>query len=251
MRLSRELSQWGAGLLIGIALGALVAASAAGQSFAPSVWFWPLTLGCGIAGVSLGGVWLWVIHEEIEYQQSEALDIDFTGQGTDSVYMFPVSLNLDPNTINFPPPVSPAMLVRLRVRNLRGRQLDLVRVTVKEIGRSDGGAMPQHHVDVLKWMHDDTPDHSESIRGLTLEPGSHRYIDLATKFLPVDYFWVDYARSHLRDHYTLPVGTYMFRLQGTSRDAQSRQPTPPCESAFQLSMNSDGQLVVQPLSGSY
>jgi hypothetical protein len=150
--------------------------------------------------------------------------------------------------VTFPTPMHPAVTVRLRVQNRRRRHIDLVRVAVREVRRVDALPLPDHFVDFLKWMHDDTPDHPESISGIALAPDECRYVDLATKILPTGFLVIEYARPHLRNSFPLPAAAYYLLIEGTARDAETRRRAPARLAAFELSVGDEGGLEVSPRS---
>jgi hypothetical protein len=244
MRFFREGLLSGAFLLIGLCLGALVTVGAGGAP-KPAPWFWPLVGGCGVVGLVLLLVWVAVGHQEIRLLRSAALAIDFTGEGTPCVVQASWRGNLDPRVVSSAPPSHPTILIRLRVRNVRKQRIDTVQVAIKEIRRTDGGSMPEHYPDFLKWMHDDTPDHPESLSGLALDPERPRYMDLAWKILPVSFIWMQYARDHLRT-FVLEAGSYFLHVEGTARDADTQRPAPVAACAFELGVDGRGALVLAP-----
>lgn len=244
MRFFRDGLLPGAFLLLGLCLGALVTVGAGGAP-KPAPWFWPVVGGCGVVGLALFLVWIAVGHQEIHLHRSAALAIDFTGEGTPCVVHSSWQGNLDPRSYSFPPHSHPAMLIRLRVRNVREEGIDTVRVAIREVRRADGGSMPEHYPDFLKWMHDDTPDHPESLGGLALDPERPRYMDLAWKILPEPVIRMQYARDHLRA-FVLVEGSYFLHVEGTARDANTQRSAPVAACAFELSIDGGGALVLAP-----
>lgn len=237
MQVIREGAQWAAGILIGASIGAILATGAAGSSFAPQVWFWYAVLACGLIG--LGLIILYFVSGIFEerFFLSEALTVDFTGAGSDSVY-------------DFQSPNGPATEVRLRVRNLRKKRvLEGVQVELVEIRRIPA-VNPVAYTSWRSWlwvMHDNTTERPESINGFTLEAGAERYLGLATKVVASNVFTIDYAQDSLKNP-PIPNGTYAVHVRATSHDLENRIVPRSTQAGFRLVASTDGGLVLTPTS---
>jgi len=235
------------GALLGVALGGLLSAGAAGSSFAPARWFWPSVLACGAAGgLTIAGCLVVIVHNA-QVQRSRPLELVFDGQGTpcleehlstrdmqaqpDSKGTFTVSGRL----------VVAAVTIRLPVRNKRSRRLSQVRVRVVRVVTPDGTDVTQRYL--LQWINDPPPTYPASHAGITCEPGldPHAYICVANKRVDRADISLCFANDKLMAQ-TYTAKDLDLDLAVDSRDEASDIAGPTVTERFRLTVITGGSL---------
>ena len=251
----RELILAGATLFIGAALSGALGAWVTPSAVTTAACLY--TVVTAMMGLGLLIIYVAVGRREEAFHQSQALDLVFEGEGTPCVYHFAA-----PQTRSFSSPLSTAVIgmepvfatqqatiVRLHVKNLRARRLSRVRVRVQDVRRVSDGQRAHPHSDWLKWMHDDSPSHPQSVEGREIEVDDdpHAYIDLATKVHNCNIFFLDFAMPHLRQ---VPVSAAPYHVQvvASGCDEVTGRTAPKCQKTFILAVDSDGTLTVSSKS---
>jgi hypothetical protein len=225
-------------LLIGVGLGGLLVEQTS-LFAATCVLGIVLVVGSGILGSA-----------ERRFQQSEALDLVFEGDGTPCVQAFDIITALPDYEQPRQPAIGvrvrrePATTLRLHAKNLRSRRLGQVRVRLRNI-RPVTGAQPEHYSDWLKWTHDDSPAHPASLLGRQIEPGIDRdaYLDFVTKAHHSNDFVVEFAMSHLRQE-GFPATPHYIHIVATGVDEATGRSFPAYNRAFLFEVDADGKPLI-------
>ncbi len=237
------------GALLGVALGGLLSAGAAGNSFAPAWWFWPSVLACGVAGGLTVAACLVVIVHNAQVQSSRPLELVFDGPGTpcleehlgtrdmqaqpDNKGTFTVSGRL----------VVAAVTIRLHLRNKRRGRLSQARVRVVRVVTPDGTDVTQRYL--LQWINDPPPTYPASHAGISCEPGldPHAYINVAYKRVDRADISLCFANDKLVGQ-TYTAKDLDLDLAVDARDEASDVAAPTVTERFRLTVTDGGGLTL-------